>query len=392
MHMGIFFNLIPINIIMKYYTDKQKIMVPLRSIILFLLFMTVLPAVSATGSANVASDPFSVPADGGISGFSGDFDDSDVFEFSDESDESASSDDPDVSDSSGGSGLSEDDDSSGSSLQYVPGRVIVRFDPDHMPESSDDVIMSFDDLVPGLLVIRLPDDLSVEEAVSYYEKQPGVLYAEPDYYLEPVFPEVPGDSGRNAPEETSLRSPELSGNSDDGLRGSAGHPSDPLFVYQWALNNTGQRLPAAGSVTTNGTSIPLSSISGTPGADIRVIGAWNYYTYGDPDIIVAVLDSGILLTHPDLVDSIYVNSGEIPGNGIDDDNNGYIDDVNGWDFISNDNNPTDENGHGTHCAGAIAAAMDELDEEMDIKEKIKENTTIEEDKATNPEEKIKKSL
>ena len=359
MHMGIFFNLIPINIIMKYYTDKQKIMVPLRSIILFLLFMTVLPAVSATGSADVASDPFSVPADGGISGFSGDFDDSDVFEFSDESDESASSADPDVSDSSGGSGLSEDDDSSGSSLQYVPGRVIVRFDPDHMPESSDDVIMSFDDLVPGLLVIRLPDDLSVGEAVSYYEKQPGVLYAEPDYYLEPVFPEVPDESGRNAPEETLLRSPELSGNSDDGLRGSAGHPSDPLFVYQWALNNTGQRLPAAGSVTTNGTSIPLSSISGTPGADIRVIGAWNYYTYGDPDIIVAVLDSGILLTHPDLVDSIYVNSGEIPGNGIDDDNNGYIDDVNGWDFISNDNNPTDENGHGTHCAGAIAAAMND---------------------------------
>lgn len=349
--MGIFFNQTLFNIIMKNYTGiSERTGILLRSVIFFLIFMvTVLPAVSGTGPADVISDPFYVSEESGISEYSDDSYDSDA------SDLPGVSDDPVMADTSDLSG----NDGSDASPEYVPGRILVRFDQDHMPESYDDVIMSFDDLVPGLFVIRLPDDLPVEEAVRYYEKQPGVLYAEPDYYLESVIPEVPDESGRNDPEETSLRSSEFSGNDDGGLRGSAGHPSDPLFVYQWALNNTGQTLPEAGSVTTNGTAVRTAGIIGTPGADIRIFGAWNYYTYGDPDVLVAVLDSGILLTHPDLADNIYVNSGEIPGNGIDDDNNGYIDDVNGWDFVSNDNDPADENGHGTHCAGAIAAAMND---------------------------------
>ncbi len=73
-------------------------------------------------------------------------------------------------------------------------------------------------------------------------------------------------------------------------------------------------------------------------------------------MVVAVVDTGVDLDHAELMSQIWVNPGEIPGNGIDDDHNGFVDDVRGWDFVGNDNNPDDANGHGTHVAGTIAAA------------------------------------
>ena len=76
---------------------------------------------------------------------------------------------------------------------------------------------------------------------------------------------------------------------------------------------------------------------------------------GSPDVIVAVIDTGVDYNHLDLRNNIWTNPAEIPNNGIDDDGNGYIDDVYGWDCVGNDNDPMDDNGHGTHVAGIIAA-------------------------------------
>ena len=120
-------------------------------------------------------------------------------------------------------------------------------------------------------------------------------------------------------------------------------PNDQMFVSQWHLDNTGQS-------------------GGTPGADIQAVDAWDM-TIGDPDVVVAILDSGIDYTHPDLRKNMWQNPGEdwtaedTPGNnGIDDDHNGYIDDYYGIDAANDSSNPIDTLGHGTHVAGIVGAA------------------------------------
>lgn len=111
--------------------------------------------------------------------------------------------------------------------------------------------------------------------------------------------------------------------------------NDTSYASQWGLSNNG----ASG---------------GRPGADIRAEQAWQYGT--SSNVIVGVLDTGIDSSHPDLTTNLWRNSREIGGNGIDDDRNGYVDDIQGWDFANNDANPTDDNGHGTHVAGTIGAS------------------------------------
>ncbi len=116
-------------------------------------------------------------------------------------------------------------------------------------------------------------------------------------------------------------------------------PDDPYFSQQWNLNNTGQ----------NG---------GTPDADIDAPEAWNISTGGTTalgrEIVVAVIDGGAELSHNDLVDNIWTNPGEIPDNGVDDDNNGYVDDVHGWNAYTS-SGQIQTSSHGTHVSGIIGA-------------------------------------
>ena len=117
-------------------------------------------------------------------------------------------------------------------------------------------------------------------------------------------------------------------------------PNDPFFGNLWALKNSGQSVNAT---------------TGTSGDDIRFAAAWNLARPSNSEIVVAVIDTGLDTTHPDIAANLWTNPGEIPGNGIDDDTNGLIDDVHGFDFVGNNSNVADANDHGTHVAGTIAA-------------------------------------
>jgi subtilisin family serine protease len=121
-------------------------------------------------------------------------------------------------------------------------------------------------------------------------------------------------------------------------------PNDPSFGQLWGLNNTGQAVKTS---------------AGTADADIDAPEAWSTTT-GSSSVVAAVIDSGVDWHHPDLAANIWTNPGEsCPGcanDGIDNDGNGYVDDVHGWDFVNDDNDPFDDNGHGTHVAGTIGAS------------------------------------
>lgn len=118
-------------------------------------------------------------------------------------------------------------------------------------------------------------------------------------------------------------------------------PNDPDFNQTWGMNNQGQ--------------LDSKGVKGLKGVDIDVQKAWEI-TQGSQEIIVGIIDTGVDFSHPELKDNAWVNTAEANGKpGVDDDGNGYIDDINGWDFISNTPLQIDDNGHGTHCAGVIGA-------------------------------------
>lgn len=159
---------------------------------------------------------------------------------------------------------------------------------------------------------------------------------------------------------------------------------DPYARYQWGLKNDAElqyveivnkfrdsnpRLAAQIDLS-NYFGIPapiagpdaytLETITARKGMDINVLPAWEQYdqsTETHRQVIVAVIDTGVDISHPDLAGSIWVNEDEIPGDGIDNDGNGYVDDLNGWNFFNNTNQVFvgEEDDHGTHAAGTIAA-------------------------------------
>ena len=117
-------------------------------------------------------------------------------------------------------------------------------------------------------------------------------------------------------------------------------PNDPYFNQLWGLHNTGQ---------------PVFGFSGVTNADIGFLQAWGLARPSTNEIVVGVIDTGLDPTHPDLVSNLWTNPGEIPSNGIDDDHNGYVDDIHGYDFSLNTGRLTDSGYHGTHVSGTIAA-------------------------------------
>jgi subtilisin family serine protease len=120
---------------------------------------------------------------------------------------------------------------------------------------------------------------------------------------------------------------------------------DPRFGALWGMDNTGQTVGAS---------------AGTVDVDLNAPQAWRV-TKGDPKVLVAVLDTGVDIDHPDLAGRIWTNPREVAGNNVDDDANGYVDDVHGWDFVHHDNtvyDAADGDEHGTHVAGTVAANLD----------------------------------
>ena len=164
-----------------------------------------------------------------------------------------------------------------------------------------------------LFLMRIPVGMNVDEAVVTYEAQRFIEYAEPNYLWHPDAPVI---------------------------------PNDPHFWRLWGMRNYGQDFYPG-----------VFWEKGIPGCDISATEAWGVRTDAS-SVLVAVIDSGIDVNHLDLTNNIWRNPGEIPGNGIDDDGNGFIDDVYGWDFANNDNTVFDSpvaDRHGTHVAGTIGA-------------------------------------
>lgn len=198
--------------------------------------------------------------------------------------------------------------------EFASGKVIVKFEEDATRAEKADArgnegLQEKENL--GLIDAEVDTvrGQSVEQAVRDLEKRPDVEYAEPDFLLQPS--------------QTTTA-------------------NDPGYPKMYGLDNTGQT-------------------GGTADADIDAPEAWSTTT-GGADTVVAVIDEGVDTNHPDLKNNVWTNPDEIAGNGADDDRNGYVDDVNGWDFANNDasvydRDPVTGTGdeHGTHVAGTIAA-------------------------------------
>ena len=219
---------------------------------------------------------------------------------------------------------------SSSPSEYVPGELIVQFRPVATREAIRHAHARVGSRVALRLpafrmqVVKLPRGLAVRDAVRRFERDPAVKFAEPNY----------------------LRYPTVT-------------PTDALFPDLWGLDNTGQ----VHSVADFDGDASATSASGSADKDIDAPEAWDQET--GTGTVVAVIDSGVDVTHVDLSTQLWTNPGEVPDDGIDNDLNGKIDDVNGWDFGNEDKTLLDtvpffeQYDHGTHVAGTVAGALDD---------------------------------
>ncbi|MBM3667878.1 MAG: hypothetical protein FJW90_10465 [Actinobacteria bacterium] len=204
--------------------------------------------------------------------------------------------------------------STAESAAFVPGEVLVRYEAGTPKSERAELREGLDAelqrrlLLPRTELLELPPGLGVNAAVAELSGEADVAFAEPNF-----------------------------------LYRVASAPNDDEFELQWGLDNDG--------------------VFGLADADIDAPEGWDLQT-GDPTVVVGVVDTGVTIAHEDLDGNIWANPGESGGgleaNGIDDDGNDLVDDRRGWDFSAEDNDPTDEEGHGTHVAGTIGAEGDNL--------------------------------
>lgn len=201
-----------------------------------------------------------------------------------------------------------------------------------------------EELMEGMYFITVDSKEILADTLNRLEADNEVAYIQPNYTYHVLdiesMVEIPSDI--TEPEEET----EEEAKEED-------IPNDMFFLKQWGLYNTGTEL--------------FGNIQSLEGIDMNVLPAWEIYK-GTEEVIVAVIDTGVDYKHEDLKNNMWMNTKEIPDNGIDDDGNGYIDDVYGWDFYNDDNTVChyglngkkhilDDDDHGTHCAGAIAAEV-----------------------------------
>lgn len=239
-------------------------------------------------------------------------------------------------------------------IQIIDGAqtsVTIRLDPDHSvlqnagqgyklkpvikAESGVTTALPIDEYVPNQITALFSDTATEAEIEGLVSQMSATVVSANPYFPFYVL-ELPSGSSVEDARQFLNASPLVSVSVPNYIMFSSATPNDPSFSLLWGMNNTAQT-------------------GGTADADIDAPEAWNLTT-GSSSIVVAVLDTGVDRTHADLAQNIWTNQAEASGiSGVDDDGNGYVDDIYGWNFYSNTNSTLDDHGHGTHVAGTIGA-------------------------------------